>query len=72
MEETEAAQLQGIFNNMNAVADHQRKLAEQAKKPSLEECEDCGEEIPEARRIAVPGVAKCILCQTKREKFYAP
>jgi len=35
---------------------------------SLCECEECGEEIPAARREAVPGVRLCIACQTEREK----
>lgn len=26
-------------------------------------CESCGESIPEARRIAVPGVELCVTCQ---------
>jgi phage/conjugal plasmid C-4 type zinc finger TraR family protein len=30
---------------------------------SLSECEECGKEIPEARRAAVPGVKLCISCQ---------
>jgi phage/conjugal plasmid C-4 type zinc finger TraR family protein len=30
---------------------------------SLSECEECGKEIPEARREAVPGVKLCINCQ---------
>ena len=30
---------------------------------SLTHCEDCGEEIPEARRRAVPGVRRCVRCQ---------
>ena len=34
---------------------------------SLEECEDCDEPIPEARRNAVPGVRTCISCQSKRD-----
>lgn len=29
----------------------------------LKICEDCGEEIPEARREAIVGVRKCIACQ---------
>lgn len=28
-----------------------------------EDCEDCGEPIPEARRRAVPGVRRCVACQ---------
>lgn len=30
---------------------------------SLRHCADCDEEIPEARRQAVPGVRLCITCQ---------
>lgn len=30
---------------------------------SCTHCKDCGEEIPEARRQAVPGVKFCIECQ---------
>jgi phage/conjugal plasmid C-4 type zinc finger TraR family protein len=32
---------------------------------SRERCEDCGEEIPEARRLAVPGVRRCVACQSE-------
>ena len=35
---------------------------------SLTHCEECGEEIPEARRQAVPGVRYCVRCQTELEK----
>ena len=28
-------------------------------------CRDCGDEIPEARRRAVPGVRRCIACQSE-------
>ncbi|MFO7285359.1 MAG: DksA/TraR family C4-type zinc finger protein [Gammaproteobacteria bacterium] len=30
---------------------------------SLEHCEDCGSEIPKARRDALPGVRRCVTCQ---------
>lgn len=30
-------------------------------------CEDCGEPISEARRAAVPGVRRCITCQSAME-----
>lgn len=36
--------------------------------PSALECEDCGEPIPEARRIAVPHCVTCIDCKRIREK----
>lgn len=35
---------------------------------SLLYCEECGEEIPEARRQAVPGVRLCIHCQEEADK----
>ncbi|GBU13783.1 conjugal transfer protein TraR [Enterobacterales bacterium] len=31
-------------------------------------CEDCGEDIPEARRRLVMGVQRCIHCQERVEK----
>lgn len=31
--------------------------------PALTHCESCGMEIPEARRLAVPGARLCIKCQ---------
>lgn len=31
-------------------------------------CENCGEPIPEARRLAVPGCRYCIKCQTEMEQ----
>lgn len=35
---------------------------------SLKYCEECGEEIPEARRKAMPGVRLCISCQEEADK----
>ena len=34
---------------------------------SLEFCEECGEDIPERRRQALPGVRTCIACQSERD-----
>ena len=34
---------------------------------SLEFCETCGEDIPERRRLALPGVRTCVLCQAERD-----
>lgn len=36
-------------------------------RPSREDCAECGQPIPEARRRAVPGVQLCVACQTKTE-----
>ena len=30
-------------------------------------CVECGEEIPEARRRALPGARTCVACQSKRD-----
>lgn len=34
---------------------------------SLESCVECGAAIPEARRIAIPGVRLCVACQAARD-----
>lgn len=35
---------------------------------SRSDCESCGEEIPRARREAVPGVRLCVACQGERDQ----
>ncbi|WP_226571280.1 TraR/DksA family transcriptional regulator [Mangrovibacter yixingensis] len=35
---------------------------------SATHCKDCGELIPEKRRVAVPGCTMCIECQTLTDK----
>ena len=34
---------------------------------SLSECAECGEEIPQARRAALPGVKLCLDCASDRQ-----
>jgi len=67
-EEAEMGQLHAIHLNLNAVADVQRRLEAQAAQPSLAECEDCGDEIPLARRNAIRGCTRCVWCQELAEK----
>lgn len=43
-----------------------RAIMPVATRPSATECE-CGAQIPEARRKAVPGVQTCIECQEFNE-----
>ena len=33
----------------------------------VEDCEECGEPIPPARRKALPSARTCILCQSRRD-----
>ena len=67
-EEAEMGQLHAIHNNMNAVAAVRRQLEKQAQQESAKECEECGDEIPEARRKAIPGVQLCVFCKEKQER----
>jgi len=36
--------------------------------PSLKNCEECGNEITEGRREALPGVRLCVPCQAEADK----
>jgi len=42
-------------------------LRRQPQGESLSHCAECEEEIPEARRRAVPGVKLCVDCQAGRD-----
>lgn len=37
--------------------------------PSAHECEECGEPIPEARRLAAVGCRCCLNCQQEIERY---
>ena len=67
-EEQEVAQLNSIISNQNAIDKVQQVLAKQRLQPSLEECEDCGEDIPKARQQLVLGCTRCIHCQGLYER----
>ena len=41
-----------------------------APAKSATECEDCGDEIPEARRKAVPGCTRCRECQDRYDRSH--
>jgi phage/conjugal plasmid C-4 type zinc finger TraR family protein len=46
-------------------------LAARARMPvgeGSDECVECGEDIPEARRLALPGVRTCVACQAGRDR----
>ena len=45
-------------------------LGARARMPSgegIQYCEECSEEIPERRRLALPGVRTCVPCQSERD-----
>ena len=43
------------------------KAQQQPVGESLTHCAECEEEIPEKRRLAIPGVKLCIDCQQERD-----
>lgn len=45
-----------------------RARSEMPQGESLAHCEECGAQIPAARRKAVPGVRLCVACQAARDK----
>ena len=38
---------------------------------SAEECDDCGDPIPDKRRQAIAGVRTCVACQAERDRSVA-
>ena len=49
-----------------------RARSSQPRGESLEHCAECGEDIPEPRRKAVPGVRLCVECQAARDNQRRP
>lgn len=52
----------------DALAEHARRAQAVAGDSALV-CDDCGEPIPEGRRLAIPGVQTCIECQQFNERY---
>ncbi|WP_431511629.1 TraR/DksA family transcriptional regulator [Variovorax sp. DAIF25] len=42
--------------------------ARAASGPGRDDCEDCGEDIPPARRVAAPSAIRCVACQALHER----
>ncbi|MCA1772037.1 MAG: DksA/TraR family C4-type zinc finger protein [Halomonas sp.] len=59
----EQEQMESTLNDAVQRARHQLPSGE-----SLENCEECGDLIPEARRQAIPGVRLCVACQSELDK----
>ena len=60
----------GVQEQIDASVDDAVKLARSRlpRGASLTHCEICESVIPEARRIAIPGVRLCVACQSELEK----
>jgi phage/conjugal plasmid C-4 type zinc finger TraR family protein len=55
------------FHREQAIQEHFNRGIRNAMNSAPVECIDCGEEIPEARRLAVPGCTRCVECQADFE-----
>ena len=49
-----------------------RAQSQLPRGPSLPNCADCGQPIPEARRAAMPGVRLCVACQEESDRGSVP
>lgn len=58
----------GQFHSDLALQQHRQRFPADPKAVSAEYCEECGNEIPEARRKALPGVKTCIECAREAER----
>ncbi|WP_448875240.1 TraR/DksA C4-type zinc finger protein [Desulfobulbus propionicus] len=66
MDEIDAAQKAERLFREGALASMRRPKA--ATREGLTHCVDCGEEIPEKRRLAVPNCCRCLECQEEHER----
>jgi phage/conjugal plasmid C-4 type zinc finger TraR family protein len=67
LEEADQAQLLTSTLNADAVAKIRANIP---KGPSLSHCNECGEEIPMARQLAIKGCSTCIECQSLSERRF--
>ncbi len=65
MDDIDRAQVINEQLQADAMRDWRRR---QQAGPGLSHCEECGEEIHEARRQAVPGCRLCVDCQGALER----
>ena len=50
-----------------ALAQHKKGTGDKSR-PSRTHCIDCGEKIPDGRRIAAPGCIRCLDCEEELER----
>jgi len=56
------------FHTDLALLQHRQRQAFNMKNYSLTHCENCGNEIPQARRQSIPGVNLCVNCKAAEER----
>lgn len=65
MDDCDLGKMHADFYQKQALA---RELNKRPSGDSLTECEECGEDIPEARKKAVPGCVRCVKCEAEFER----
>ncbi|SNR54114.1 DksA/TraR family C4-type zinc finger protein [Paracoccus sediminis] len=60
------------ISTAEAVARARLRATQAGARVSALECVDCGEPIPEPRRLALPGVQLCVECQGDRDRAFRP
>lgn len=66
-DEIDRAQARDEYFRELALSGHRRSPGSVHESPL--NCVDCETEIPEARRLAVPGCLRCISCQSLHENW---
>lgn len=61
-----ASRNEAKFTEM-AIASQLKRSVQTSQQESVQECVECGEGIPEERRVAIAGCRYCISCQVERE-----
>ena len=61
-----ASAVEDFYNNL-ALLQHAQKHAKAPGLASATQCNDCGNDIPLGRRLALPGVRLCVDCQAHNE-----
>ena len=64
MDEIDMAQARDQEFRDTVLAAHKAKII---TSPGSDTCLDCGDDIPEARRKAVPSAIRCAFCQSEGE-----
>jgi len=68
MDEADKAQKEVDLQLQLSITNKKRELENALTIPTADECAECGELIPSARQIAVPGCQHCIDCAENFEQ----
>lgn len=66
-DDIDRAQAANEAHQNDSMLDHYRRGIRNSMYAAELVCQDCGEEIPEARRKAMPGCTRCVGCQGQHE-----